>query len=70
MGFWIGRLRIYALEAPMRHELHLPIEVAPVFIRFMEKMKDQWTMVGWIGLITISGTLLFMFLRWKYFRPQ
>jgi len=61
-GIIIGRLRIYAIEAPFWHELGLSEQDSKVFSHYIGLFKDQWHVVTWLGIITVLAT---GFLLWS-----
>lgn len=59
-GIILGRLRIYAIEAPFWHELGLTEQHSKAFCRYIGLIKDQWHIVAWLGVITIFSTSLLL----------
>jgi ABC-type branched-subunit amino acid transport system permease subunit len=58
LGAILGRLRIYALKAPLLHDLGLAKDQIKTFSRYMDVIANQWQIVCWLGIFTVSATLL------------
>jgi hypothetical protein len=61
-GVILGRLRIYAIEAPFWHDLGLSEQHSKALSHYIGLLKDQWYVVTWLGIITILAT---GFLLWS-----
>lgn len=65
-GVIIGRLRIYAIEAPFWHDLGLSEQHSKAFSHYIDVLQDQWNVVTWLGVITILAAGL---LLWSLRKP-
>ena len=61
-GVILGRLRVYAIEAPFWRDLALSEQRSKCFSYYIDILKDQWSVVAWLGVITIVAT---GFLLWS-----
>jgi hypothetical protein len=53
VGTFIGRMMIYAHEAPFGQAIELPPERSQAFLRYIRLFQDQWSIVTWFGFLTI-----------------
>ena len=56
VGSFLGRLRIYAIEAPFWLELQASggsLEMRTTYMNYIDILKDQWQVVTLIGIIHI-----------------
>lgn len=60
LGLVAGRLRIYAIEAPFWHDLGLTEEHSRVFQKYVGMLKDQWSVLTWVGLSTLLATTILL----------
>ena len=61
-GVILGRLRIYAIEAPFWRDLALSEQHGKFFSYYIDILKNQWSVVTWLGIITVVAT---GFLGWS-----
>jgi hypothetical protein len=57
-GFYLGRLLVYRFEAPFALEIKLAADDAPAFGRYMTLIKNSFTPIGYIGLITMLVSII------------
>ena len=69
IGAILGRLRIYALIAPLLHELNLTKDQIRIFSRFMDEIVNQWQLVFWSGIVTVL-VIFFLLLDDRYSRRK
>ena len=60
IGMLIGRIKIYAYEAPFYKELGLTSEKSLIFNHYIGIYKDQWHLVVALGVITIIATSMLL----------
>jgi len=61
VGYHIGPLLIYGVEAPFWHELGAPQGFVDTFMKYIGILKSQWMIVFWFGITNmIFSCLLYL----------
>ncbi len=55
-GFYMGRLTVYSLEAPMAREIALAPENAQAFGRYISRIKGIFAPCGYMGIATLCAS--------------
>ncbi|TDU71177.1 hypothetical protein EI77_02299 [Prosthecobacter fusiformis] len=51
LGFYVKRLVIYGMEIPFANALDLSIDQTNLMFRYSKKIKDEFTIFGWLGIL-------------------
>ncbi len=52
-GVLLGRLQIYAFEAPFGHAIGVKLDNARAFMHYIDIFKHQWDILTWFGALTL-----------------
>lgn len=52
-GVLLGRLQIYACEAPFGHAIGVNLDNARAFMHYIDTFKHQWGILTWFGVLTL-----------------